>query len=129
VKDRSSHVRPAGSAILEDVADRTYRLIVEGELSDNLELAFHSMTLTRAEGNTALTGNVRDQAELQGLLRRVSDLGPTLLEARVIDDRPERRPGDGPAVRTSQIDLPRREWWMMAIDVEGYRYRGSERRL
>ena len=35
--------------------------------------------------NTALTGNVRDQAELHGLLRRVSDLGLTLLEARAVD--------------------------------------------
>ena len=72
------------------MAVRIYRLIVEGELSDKLEPAFHGMTLTRAAGNTALTGNVRDQAELQGLLRRVSDLGLTLLEARAIGDRPER---------------------------------------
>jgi hypothetical protein len=67
------------------MADRNYRLIVEGELSDALEPAFHGMTLTRAAGNTALTGSVRDQAELQGLLRRVSDLGLTLLEAKAID--------------------------------------------
>ena len=46
------------------------------------------MTLTRAEGNTALTGTVRDQAELQGLLRRVSDFGLTLLEAKAIDGAP-----------------------------------------
>jgi hypothetical protein len=70
------------------VADRTYRLIVEGELSDDLALAFPGMALTRAEGSTALTGTVRDQAELQGLLRRTSDLGLTLLEAKAIDDRP-----------------------------------------
>ncbi len=69
------------------MAARNYRLIVEGELSDKLEPTFHGMTLTRAEGNTSLTGNVRDQAELQGLLRRVSDLGLTLLEAKAIDDR------------------------------------------
>ena len=74
--------------------DRNYRLIVEGELSDNLAPAFDGMTLTRAEGNTALTGNVRDQAELQGLLRRVSDLGLTLLEAKAIDDRAEHRTRD-----------------------------------
>ena len=67
------------------MTDRTYQLIVEGELSDNLESAFHRMTLTRAEGNTVLNGNVRDQAELHGLLQRVSDLGLTLLEARAID--------------------------------------------
>ena len=75
--------------------DRNYRLIVEGELSDHLAPAFHGMRLSRAEGNTELTGNVRDQAELQGLLQRVSDLGLTLLEVRAIDDRPERRTGDG----------------------------------
>jgi hypothetical protein len=72
------------------VTDRTYRLIVEGELSDDLALAFPGMALTRAEGSIALTGTVRDQAELQGLLQRTSDLGLTLLEARVIDDRPKR---------------------------------------
>jgi hypothetical protein len=70
------------------VADRTYRVIVEGELSDDLAFAFPGMALTRAEGRTALTGTARDQAELQGLLRRVSDLGLTLLEARAIDDNP-----------------------------------------
>ena len=79
------------------MADRSYRLIVEGELSDSLEPAFHGMTLTRAGGNTELTGTVRDQAELQGLLLRVSDFGLTLLEAKAIDQHPEPRPGDGPA--------------------------------
>ncbi len=80
------------------MADRTYRLIVEGELSDDLaQSSFDGMRLTRAEGKSALTGNVRDQAALQGLLQRVSDLGLTLVEARAIDDMPERRPGDGTA--------------------------------
>ena len=40
------------------------------------------MTLTRADGTTTLSGHVRDQAELQGLLQRVSDLGLTLLEVK-----------------------------------------------
>ncbi len=79
------------------MAGRNYRLIVEGELSDVLEPAFDGMTLTRAEGNTALTGTVRDQAELQGLLRRVSDLGLILLEAKAIDDRPKEPSGNRPA--------------------------------
>jgi hypothetical protein len=68
------------------MSDRNYRLIVEGELSDYLEPTFHGMTLTRAQGNTELTGYVRDQAELQGLLQRVSALGLTLLEVRAIGD-------------------------------------------
>ncbi len=70
-------------------------MIVEGELGDDLEPVFGGMTLTRAEGTTALTGNVRDQAELHGLLQRVSDLGLTLLEARAVDVGPERRPANG----------------------------------
>jgi hypothetical protein len=79
------------------MGDRIYRLTVEGELSDDLEHAFDGVRLERAEGVTTLTGNMRDQPELQGLLRRVSELGLTLLEAKAIDDRPERRPERGPA--------------------------------
>jgi hypothetical protein len=55
------------------VADRNYRRIVDGPLSDRMTVAFEGMTrmtvafegmaLTRSEGNTALTGHVRDQAE------------------------------------------------------------------
>ena len=47
------------------------------------------MTLTRELGKTVLTGSVRDQAELQGLLQRVSDLGLTLLDATALDERSE----------------------------------------
>jgi hypothetical protein len=65
---------------------RNYRLIVEGELSDYLKPTFLGMALTRSEGNTELTGLVRDQAELQGLLQRVSALGLTLLEVRAVDE-------------------------------------------
>ena len=64
------------------MAGRTYQLIVAGELSDQLVPAFEGMTLTRADGTTTLSGYVRDQAELQGLLQRVSDLGLTLLEVK-----------------------------------------------
>ncbi len=77
--------------------ERSYRLIVEGELGDYLEPTFAGMTFSRAHGNTELTGRIRDQAELQGLLQRVSDLGLTLLEVRAIDDHREGRSGGRPA--------------------------------
>lgn len=67
------------------MAELTYRVIVKGELSDKLAITFPGMALTRGDGNTALTGALRDQAQLQGLLQRVSDLGLTLLEAKAID--------------------------------------------
>jgi hypothetical protein len=84
-------------ATLEDMAKRSYRLIVQGELSDTLQPAFPGMTLTRSGGNTALTGDVRDQSEFQGLLQRVSGLGLTLLEAKAVDDVSSRRPEVDPA--------------------------------
>jgi hypothetical protein len=84
-------------ATLADMPTRSYRLTVQGELSDNLKPAFPGMTLTRTDGNTALTGDIRDQAELQGLLQRVSGLGLTLLEAKAVDDLPGGRPDVDPA--------------------------------
>jgi hypothetical protein len=64
---------------------REYRLVVEGELSDEMGVVFENMTLTREDGKTVLAGPVRDQTELQGLLQRVSALGLTLLEARAVE--------------------------------------------
>ena len=65
---------------------RQYRLIVEGELSDQVGLTLEGMTLTREGGNTVLVGRVRDQAELQGFLQRLSDFGLTLLSATAVDE-------------------------------------------
>jgi hypothetical protein len=64
---------------------REYRLVLEGELSDDMGLVFEGMSLTREDGTTVLAGPVRDQTELQGLLQRVSALGLTLLEARAVE--------------------------------------------
>ena len=67
----------------------TYQLTVEGELGDHIASAFPGMTLTRDGGTTKLTGALRDQAELQGALKRVSDLGLVLLETKAVEDRSE----------------------------------------
>jgi hypothetical protein len=74
--------------MLDDVAVRTYRLTVAGELNDSLASALDGMTLQRVDGTTTLTADARDQAELQGFLRRVADLGLTLLEVTTIDHEP-----------------------------------------
>jgi len=68
------------------MAARAYRLTVEGELSDRVASAFAGMSLTRVEGKTLVVGQVRDQAELHGLLQRVSELGLTLLAATALED-------------------------------------------
>jgi hypothetical protein len=64
---------------------RTYRLVVEGELGDHIAVAFDGMALTNQGGNAVLIGPIRDQAELQGVLQRISDLGLSLLSASVLD--------------------------------------------
>jgi hypothetical protein len=74
-----------GVATLEH-AMREYKLIVQGELSDELGTSFGGLTLRREAGNTTLVGRVRDQAELQALLRRISDLGLTLLSVATPDE-------------------------------------------
>ena len=64
---------------------RTYRLEVQGELSDQIGRLFEGMSLSYNQGNTVLVGLVRDQAQLHGLLQRVSDLGLTLLSVNAIE--------------------------------------------
>jgi hypothetical protein len=79
------------------VTGRTYQLIVDGELSDDMQPALPGLALERLDGTTALTCYVRDQAELQGLLQRVSGLGMTLLEVKSIDEPAKnRRPTPSP---------------------------------
>ena len=68
------------------MAARDYQVIVGGELSDDTARVFKGMILERSDGNTILLGRMRDQAELQGLLTRISDLGLTLLSAMSLDD-------------------------------------------
>ena len=68
------------------MAVREYQVVVGGELSDDAATAFKGMTLRRSDGKTILVGHIRDQAELQGLLTRISALGLTLLSAKSIDD-------------------------------------------
>lgn len=72
--------------MLRTMTAREWRLTVEGELSDRSRQAFADMALTHDGGNTVLVGPIRDQAELQGHLQRVTDLGLTLLNAAVVDD-------------------------------------------
>jgi len=64
---------------------RTYRLEVEGELSEEIGSVFEGMQLRRDRGNTVLEGPVRDQAALQGLIQRSSDLGLTLVSINPVN--------------------------------------------
>jgi hypothetical protein len=57
-----------------------YQIRVRGELGAEWSDWFDGMTVSpQAEGETLLTGPVRDQCALHGLLARIRDLGLPLL--------------------------------------------------
>ncbi len=62
-----------------------YRIVLRGRLSKRFESAFEGMTLEHAPGRTVLTGEIRDQAQLHGLLDRVRDFGIDLLAVEPAD--------------------------------------------
>ena len=56
-----------------------YRIILRGRLSERFESAFEGMALEHGPNQTVLTGEVRDQAQLYGLLDRLRDFGIELV--------------------------------------------------
>lgn len=60
---------------------------VKGQLDRNWSGWFASLSITHTEsGETVLTGYVRDQAELRGILCRLADLGLGLIS---VDTSPQ----------------------------------------
>ena len=62
-----------------------YEIRVAGHLSPQWADWFEGLTITLEEdGNTLLTGPVADQAALHGLLKKVRDLGLSLLSVNQV---------------------------------------------
>ncbi len=62
-----------------DATESSYRVTVRGNVSDRLASAFDGATVARGRGTTVLVCNLRDQAELYGLLNRLRDFGLDLV--------------------------------------------------
>ena len=63
-----------------------YQICIEGHLGQQWADWFEGMSITpEASGNTLLTGTLPDQAALHGLLKKVRDLGMTLVSINRID--------------------------------------------
>ncbi|QNE47771.1 hypothetical protein F1C58_13275 [Glaciihabitans sp. INWT7] len=57
-----------------------YEIRLQGQLDQRWRDWFEGFTLAiESDGTTTLTGPVTDQAALHGLLRRIGDLGVTLI--------------------------------------------------
>lgn len=62
-----------------------YRIVVDEELGESHAAAFAGMKVELRDGTTTISGPVRDQAELQGLLSLVMVLHLKLLSLHVIE--------------------------------------------
>ena len=63
-----------------------YEIRIKGHLANRCVAWFEGLTITLEDnGETLLTGQVTDQAELYGLLRKVRDLGMPLVSVNRIE--------------------------------------------
>jgi hypothetical protein len=63
-----------------------YRIVVRSELSDRYALAFEGMKMQTKDGDTILTGEVKDQPHLFGILDRINGLGLELLSVQAFSE-------------------------------------------
>jgi hypothetical protein len=63
-----------------------YRIVVREELSERYAEAFEGMEMESRYGQTVLTGAVKDQPHLHGILDRINSLG---LELVSVEDMSE----------------------------------------
>jgi hypothetical protein len=92
-------VQPEGHD--RDMARLACTLVIRGELDDRFSGTFNTLTLTRSDGLSRLSGTVADQAELQGLLRQLYGLGLEIVSFTSGDrtdstDEPPNHPGERP---------------------------------
>ena len=65
-----------------------YEIRLRGQLDQRWSDWFDGLTVTsQSDGTTTLTGPVLDQAALHGLLRRICDLGVTLISLNITPER------------------------------------------
>jgi hypothetical protein len=69
---------------------RVYRIVVGSELGERYASAFGGMLMETGEGRTILTGEVKDQPHLFGILERLNGLGLELLSVEALSE--EARP-------------------------------------
>jgi hypothetical protein len=64
-----------------------YQIRVKGHLDSALASRFEDLTISNLEGGDAvLSGQIQDQAALQGILSRISSLGLTLISVNAVDE-------------------------------------------
>ena len=70
---------PSGVRNTPEVAGLNCTIVVSGELGEQFDDVFADLALSHETGTTRISGTVTDQAELQGVLRQLFDLGLEIL--------------------------------------------------
>ena len=65
---------------------KLYRIVVRSELGDRYASAFEGMRMESKDGRTILTGELKNQAHLFGVLNRLNGLGLELLSVQAMPD-------------------------------------------
>jgi hypothetical protein len=65
---------------------KVYRIVARSELGDRYASAFEGMRLEMSDGWTILTGEVKDQPHLFGVLERLNGLGMELLSVEALSE-------------------------------------------
>ena len=73
-----------------------YQIKVKGHLDNTLSGRFDDLTITILEdGDNLLSGLLPDQAALQGVLKRISNLGLTLISVNAVPEEDVDAEGEG----------------------------------
>jgi hypothetical protein len=68
------------SAMEDQISDHVrYQVVIRGRLGEHLTSVFDGLAVDERPGQTTLTGNFTDQAQLHGLLSQLRDLGIHLI--------------------------------------------------
>jgi hypothetical protein len=65
---------------------RSYSIVVKGRLTDRLATSFEGLAITPGDATSVLSGTVRDQSHLMGILQTIASLGLELIS--VTPDEP-----------------------------------------
>ena len=68
--------------------EASYTLVVRGELPEHFGYLFSGMQLSQEAGNTVISGEVRDDAQLYGFIERIAELGLELLSVQQRGQQP-----------------------------------------
>ena len=70
---------------MDRVSPLSYRFVVQGELGPLYASAFEGMQIEFESGRSTIVGPVEDQAQLQGMLARIANLGLVLISVAPVE--------------------------------------------